>query len=64
MGDCMYPRCKAAASQTWALVPLCQGHREEISSETETYYSKPSMIYHERVRYLKIVPLIPWSRKE
>ncbi|OMF95059.1 hypothetical protein BK146_16930 [Paenibacillus sp. FSL R7-0333] len=64
MGDCMYPRCKEAASQTWALVPLCEGHRQEISAETALYYSKGSMTYHERARYMRILHLIPWSRKE
>lgn len=64
MGDCRIPGCKEAASQTWALVPLCEDHRKEIAAETQIYYKNQAMTYQSRVRYMKIVPLIPWSRKE
>ncbi|OKP97741.1 hypothetical protein [Paenibacillus sp. P46E] len=64
MGDCRYPDCKAAALQTWALVPLCAEHRELIREETERYYNQQKMPYHDRKHFMQIMPLIPWSRKE
>lgn len=64
MGDCQYPDCKAAATRTWALVPLCQDHQSAIKAETLRYYAVHSVSYQDRVEYLKIMHLIPWSRKE
>lgn len=63
MGDCQYPDCKAAATETWALVPLCEHHREAVRAETAQYYNR-RITYHMRHFYMGIMPLIPWSRKE
>ncbi|MNI91177.1 hypothetical protein D3C73_1488000 [compost metagenome] len=63
MGDCMYPDCKAVATETWALVPVCQDHHGEIEKETKHYYQK-RIAYDARIAYKRIIPLIPWARKE
>lgn len=60
---CKCPDCESEATQTWALVPLCQDHFEAVKKETDLYYRKISA-YSARLTYMSIVHLIPWSRKE
>lgn len=60
---CMYPECRKVAKKTWALVPLCESHHEEIRKETKRYYvGTQQMKYTDRVEFLKIAKLISWSR--
>lgn len=63
MEFCTIPNCKAEADHTWALVPVCQLHYEEIMDEALKYYRK-RYTYQDRKIYLQIAPLIPWSNKE
>lgn len=62
MEHCKCSDCRSVATHTWALVPLCQEHFEEVKKETELYYKK-RIAYAARVNYLSIMYLIPWSRK-
>lgn len=65
---CQYPHCGREASETWALVPLCKGHYEDIRIETYAYYrgrrNRNVVISNQsdRVSYLEISHLIKWSR--
>ena len=36
---CEYPSCRMKAAFTFSLVPLCPGHFETLTDETELYYS-------------------------
>lgn len=59
---CNHPECIEEATTHWALVDLCEKHREMIKEETDKYYSETRRLpYTERVEYLKIAHLIPWS---
>lgn len=60
---CKYPNCSRNATVHWALVPLCHLHRAVIEMETQRYYNGTArMRYEQRVEYLKIAHLIPWSQ--
>ncbi|WP_019536566.1 hypothetical protein [Paenibacillus ginsengihumi] len=60
---CKYPSCTRKATSTFALVPLCGDHYDDIHAETIRYYRVTTkMQYAEREHYLKIAKLIPWSR--
>ncbi|MGE7614738.1 hypothetical protein [Paenibacillus sp. NPDC101420] len=63
MESCKMPDCKEAGTLTWALVPICAAHSLEIRQETAKYYAR-RIGYQEREKYMGIIPLIPWSRRE
>jgi hypothetical protein len=58
---CKYPDCGKPATTHWALVDLCDEHREVIRKETYVYY-RNRITYWNREEYHKISDLIPWSR--
>ena len=57
---CQYPQCNIKAVYSFSLVTLCSSHYETITLETALYYEK-EIEYNERVHFLKIAILIPWS---
>lgn len=59
---CRFPDCGRTATTHWALVDLCDEHREIIRKETVQYYRIQKSSYWERVNYHKISHLVPWSR--
>lgn len=59
---CMIPDCPENANTTWALVPVCQKHRDQILKETDHYYDR-LITYNKREIYQKISCLIPWSQR-
>lgn len=64
MERCNYPGCNKVATESWALVPLCEDHYLKIQAETNFYYNPTSvrMKYEDRTEYLKIAEQIPWSQ--
>ena len=62
---CKYPDCSRNAAEHWAMVPLCHEHKAIIKAETLRYYGSDTssrMKYSDRVEFLKIAHLIPWSQ--
>jgi hypothetical protein len=63
---CKYPDCHQAATNLWALVPLCPHHFEEITDETERYYNgsyATKISAYDRKIYEKIEAFTPWGKK-
>lgn len=62
--DCHYPSCQREGMHQFALVPLCEQHREDIRHETAVFYDKKGdkdeSIY--RPLYMNIVHHISWSK--
>lgn len=56
---CKYPGCQVRAAGTWALVPVCLQHREQLWNEALKYYAK-RITAAERVEYRKIKHMTPW----
>lgn len=44
MKKCCYPDCKAAATSTGALVPLCIHHHKSKEDETDNYTTKGAQL--------------------
>jgi hypothetical protein len=63
-GRCTYPKCMLIATTSWALVPMCEDHRELIADETARHYKGEggSAEAASRPCYMKIAHLIPWSK--
>lgn len=57
---CKYPSCGKGTTSTWALVPVCQKHRNLIHDETMRYYRR-SIKQSDRIHYQKIQRLTPWG---
>jgi hypothetical protein len=62
---CKYPGCMARGKETWALVPLCDGHHEAIRWETIKFYEGERVKTDDgyRPEYKKIAHLTPWRKK-
>ncbi|MEH7249208.1 hypothetical protein V7114_20825 [Neobacillus niacini] len=62
---CKYPNCHQAATNIWALVPLCPDHFQGVVEETERYYNNNlrNRTMFERKIYNEIQPLTPWGKK-
>ncbi|OMF35231.1 hypothetical protein BK133_10995 [Paenibacillus sp. FSL H8-0548] len=62
---CKMPGCTDRATATFAQVPLCELHHDEIWVETRHYYTKHQQGADRdtRPQYRKIDSLIHWSRK-
>lgn len=60
---CRYPGCNTSPRMTWALVPLCVEHWENIKIETNRFYKRGNSRNYEQMRphYLKIAHLTPWG---
>lgn len=65
MPICTMPECKDRADSTFALIPICEMHKESIMLEALDYYGKHPNSAEKNLRplYRKIDSLIPWSRK-
>jgi len=63
--NCNFPDCRASIAGTFALVPLCATHLDEVWTETRKYYAnRPSIRYElSRAAYVQIMHLIPWSKQ-
>jgi hypothetical protein len=61
---CMVPNCHQTARKSWALVPLCPFHHEELVKETNNYYKRDSttnMADRSRKVYHAIKQFTPWG---
>jgi hypothetical protein len=59
---CEFPGCKQHATTSWALVPLCEEHKDVVRHETMHYYAK-NITRDERGSYQQIERLTPWGRR-
>lgn len=62
MRRCMVTGCSNTATTHWAVVPICNEHRQEIADETHRYYSR-TIGREQRFVYAEIEHLTPWGRK-
>ena len=58
-GHCMYPGCASTATKTWAQVPVCEAHHEQIRIEALRYYKTNGKM--RRRLYEQIKHLTPWG---
>lgn len=62
--DCHYPDCRRAGTHQFALVPLCEQHREDIRHETAKFYGRKGdkdEMEHRPI-YMSIAQYVPWSK--
>lgn len=59
---CKVKECVNKADVTWALVPVCEAHKQKIIEEQRRYYSK-RINEGDRTTLNTIKHLIPWSNR-
>ncbi|MDF1511449.1 hypothetical protein Gp_5 [Bacillus phage vB_Bacillus_1020A] len=66
MERCKVPECRKEVHDTWALVPLCKEHYEDMKIETHRYYHGKGGLkisHEEREIFHSIAHEIPWARR-
>lgn len=59
---CKVPGCKNEKTTTWALVPVCSEHHQQIEREVKKHYAR-KITRPEQVTLGMIYHLTPWSKK-
>lgn len=59
--SCKIPGCQSIAKTTWATVPVCECHKETLTTEQLDYYAEV-IKKGERTLIYTIGPYLPWKR--